>query len=381
MLSKFHEPHIPSPCFVIEQASILRNLETLQKLKDKTGIKILLAQKAFSNWFLYPLIAQYLDGAAASSLNEARLAKEEMGLEVHTYSPAFKEDQIEDILEYSNHVVFNSLTQLERFRNTVASHLGTHHFFLRVNPGYSAVENDLYNPVLPGTRFGVSRGDLNQIPKGITGFHFHALCENNSYDLEKTLHSFEKLFGDLLSDITYLNIGGGHFITHPDYNIRHLIQLLNDFSNRYPHLELIMEPGSAIALNSGFLKTSVQDIVSSEGINTAVIDASITAHMPDCLEMPYQPQIHEGEISKDGPFLYQIGGNSCLSGDYLPPYSFQKPLKVGDTIHFLDQIHYTLVKTSFFNGVDHPSIGVLKKDGSFELVKEFKYKEFKNKLG
>ncbi len=381
MQSTIKHPDIPSPCFVIDIEAITRNLEILKKIKTNTGIKILLAQKAFSNWFLYPQLAEYLDGAAASSLNEAKLAKEEMGLEVHSYSPAFKEEQMNDILSYSDHIVFNSLAQVERFQKHVSANQNTHHFFLRVNPGYSAVSNKLYNPVLPGTRFGVSKNDINRIPKGISGLHFHSLCENNSYDLEKTLQSFEQLFGHLLSEIQYLNIGGGHFITHPDYDIGHLIQLIEHFSARYPQLQLIMEPGAAIALNAGFLKTRVEDVVSNGGIQTAIIDASITAHMPDCLEMPFQPQIYEGRKSSAGPHVYRIGGNSCLSGDYLPPYSFDRPVKVGDTIHFLDQIQYTLVKTTFFNGVDHPSIGVLSGDGHFELVRTFSYKDFKSKLG
>ena len=381
MHHKFDHPDIPSPCFVIEQEAIVRNLEILKRLKDKTGIKILLAQKAFSSWFFYPLIGKYLDGAAASSLNEARLAREEMGLEVHSYSPAFNQEQMPEILKNSDHIVFNSLSQFRRFEKLINAHLDTHHFFLRVNPGYSAVKNEMYNPVLPGTRFGVSRFELDQLPEAITGLHFHALCENNSYDLERTLFSFERLFADFLPQIKFLNIGGGHFITDPEYDFDHLTRLLNQFSERHKHIELIMEPGAAIALNAGFLKTSVQDVVQSGGIQTAIIDASITAHMPDCLEMPFQPLINEGEISEKGPFVYRIGGNSCLSGDFLPPYSFEAELQVGDNIHFLDQIHYTLVKTTFFNGVDHPALGLLHENGSFELIKQFSYEEYKEKLG
>lgn len=372
---------IPSPCFVQDEKLLEDNLKHLSQIKAATGIKILLAQKAYSQWQFYPLIAQYLDGAAASSLNEARLAKEHMNKEVHTYSPAFKTSQFEDILEYSDHIVFNSLGQYERFASYVSDFQGQKSFSLRVNPGFSPVQTKMYNPALSGTRFGVTHELLSTIPKGISGLHFHALCENNSFEFEQTLSVFESNFGHLLHRIKQLNVGGGHFITHPKYNTEHLIDVIQGFQKRFPHIQVTMEPGSAIALNTGFLKTTVIDLINSDDVSILIIDASFTAHMPDTLEMPYQPPIQGATIGQIGEYTYKIGGNSCLSGDFLPEYSFDHAVLSGDHLYFLDQMHYTLVKTNFFNGVDHPGIGVIKKDKSFNMLKSFNYQDFEYKLG
>lgn len=371
---------IPSPCYVIEEEKMRNNLETLKRVKLEAGVEILLAQKAYSNWALYPLISSYLDGAAASSLNEARLAFEYFKKPVHTFSPAFIEEEFEDILAYSSHIIFNSLSQLNRLKHFVrqAKHKK---FALRVNPLYSDISTPMYDPVALGSRFGVKPKDLKDLPEYITGLHFHALCENDSFTLQRVLSSFEKHYFHLLPKIEFLNMGGGHFITHPNYDVNHLIHTLQNFKQKYPHLHLIMEPGSAIALNTGFLRTKIVDIINNGKPKTLIIDASITAHMPDCLEMPFQPMIPGAIISSKGNFVYRIGGNSCLSGDFLPEYSFEAEKHVGEDLLFMDQIHYTMVKTSFFNGVNHPSIGILSGSNNFRIIRQFSYEDFKDKLG
>ncbi len=381
MKRAFSFDSIPSPSYVVDEKKLKSNLELLKKIKEQAGVKIILAQKAFSNFTFYPLIAQYLDGAAASSINEARLAKEEMGLEVHSYSPAYKKTEFEEYLQYSSHIVFNSLSQYKHYILEVQSHQDSHHFSLRVNPEYSEVKVKLYNPVISGSRFGVNARDLDQIPEGISGLHFHALCENDSHTLERTLNKFESLFGKHLNQIKYLNLGGGHFITHPDYDVEHLIGLLLKLQEKYPHIEITLEPGSAIAFDTGYLVASVIDIVDSKNQKIAIIDASFTAHMPDCLEMPYQPRINGAKPGDQGPFVYKIGGNSCLSGDFVESYSFDKMLQIGDRLIFEDQIHYTMVKTTQFNGVEHPSIFKITENETIELIKSFGYEDYKNKLG
>ena len=341
---------------------------------------MLLAQKAFSNYDCYRFFEPYLAGTEASGLFEARLGAEEMpGKEVHVFCAGYRADEFEELLQYADHIVFNSPSQLLRFgakAKVAGKSVG-----LRINPEYSDVETDLYNPCAPGSRMGVT-GDLlgDTLPEGIEGLHFHTLCESTSYDLERTLAEVERRFGRFLPHVKWLNMGGGHLMTRKDYDVEHLIALLKGFKERYPNLELIMEPGSAFAWQTGFLLTTVVDIVENHGIKTAIIDASFTCHMPDCLEMPYKPAIRFATDAVEGKPTYRIGGNSCLSGDYMGDWSFDKPLEIGDKLIFEDMIHYTIVKTNMFNGIPHPSLALWSKDDQLVMYRTFGYEDYKNRM-
>jgi carboxynorspermidine decarboxylase len=372
---------IPSPCFVLEESKFRRNLQLIADIAKAADVEFILAFKAFSMWSAFPIVREYVKGATASSVFEARLCNEEMKSLAHTYSPVYSEKDIKKILEYSSHITFNSVEQAKRFMSAVNAAGHPVSCGLRVNPEYSEVETALYNPCSPGSRLGVTADQLKDgLPDGIEGFHFHALCESNSFDLKKTLDALEMRFGHLFGQIKWINMGGGHLVSHKDYNTEHLINTLKDFISR-TGLKIIMEPGSAFAWETGFLKTTVEDIVENKGIKTAIIDASFTCHMPDCLEMPYKPKIrrayHEPEKGKP---TYRIGGNSCLAGDFMGDWSFDVPLKIGDTLIFEDMIHYTMVKTTMFNGVPHPSIGIVHSDDTFELIRTFVYEDFKSRL-
>lgn len=370
---------VPSPCFVLEEAKLRKNLALIKNVADEAGIEIILAFKGFSMWSAFPIVREYVKGATASSLNEALLCKEEMGVKPHTYCVAYTDDEFEAIACMSSHLTFNSLSQYERFKSH--PELKGVSCGLRVNPEYSEVKTELYNPSASTSRLGITRKHLgDKLPDGIEGLHFHVLCENNSYTLENTLKAFEDKFSDLLHQAKWVNMGGGHLMTHKDYDTAHLISILKKFKAKYD-VNIILEPGSAFAWQSGDLVTTVIDVVENGEVETAIMDASFTAHMPDCLEMPYKPEI-EGASSEevDEGYHCRIGGTSCLAGDYMSAYTFQKPLAIGDKLIFKDMIHYTMVKTSFFNGVKHPNIGILKSDGQFELVKSFGYEEYKAKL-
>ncbi len=376
-----HSPLIPSPCFLLDEKRLRKNLELLKYVQEKAGVDIILAFKGFAMWSTFPMVKKYLAGATASSLHEAMLCFEEMGSKAHTYAAVYLPDELEEIMKRSSHLTFNSLSQYDRH------HVEVEHFpekiscGLRVNPEYSEVETELYNPCAPGTRLGVLAEQLGErLPEGIEGLHFHALCESKSYDLEKTLAAFEKRFGPYLSQVKWVNMGGGHLITHKDYDPEHLIQLLLDFRKRHPHLKVILEPGSAVAWETGDLITTVLDIVENNGIRTAMIDASFTAHMPDTLEMPYRPAIVGATDPLAGKPTYRIGGISCLAGDYLTEYSFAEELRVGDRLILKDMIHYTMVKTSTFNGVKHPSIAIWTEEDRLQLIRTFGYEDFKNRL-
>ncbi|MDR2627337.1 MAG: carboxynorspermidine decarboxylase [Dysgonamonadaceae bacterium] len=376
-------PSIPTPCYVLQEELLRRNLSVIRSVKERAGVEILLAFKAFSLWKVFPIIREYITCSTASSIFEAQLAVEEMGSPAHTFSPAYTEKDFPAILEYSSHVTFNSLNQFERFFPMVQTAAHRVSCGIRINPEYSEVATALYNPCTPGSRFGVTSKLLgNCLPEGIDGFHFHTLCESTSYDLEKTLHCIETRFGKYLPHIKWLNMGGGHLMTHKDYDLPHLIALLTAFREKYPHLEIILEPGSAFAWQTGFLATSIIDIVENNGIRTAIIDASFACHMPDCLEMPYLPAIRGAcPETVPGTISYRIGGNSCLSGDFMGNWSFRKPLNVGDTIIFEDMMHYTLVKTNMFNGIPHPSVALWTENNEMLMLRTFNYDDYKQRMG
>ena len=372
---------IPSPCYVMEEKLLRNNLALIKRVKEEAGVNIILAFKAFALWKSFPIVREYIPYSTASSKFEAQLAFEEMGSPAHTYSPAYTEADFPAILKYSSHITFNSLSQFDRFYPLVKADGRGISCGLRINPEFSDVETDLYNPCAPGSRMGIVRDLLGEtLPEGVEGLHFHTLCESSSYDLERTLQEVDKKFGTLLSQVKWLNMGGGHLMTRKDYDTDHLVSVLRAFKTKYPNLEIIMEPGSAFAWQTGFLLTTVVDIVENKGIKTAIIDASFTCHMPDCLEMPYKPAIRNATDAVEGKPTYRIGGNSCLSGDYMGDWSFDKPLEVGDKVVFEDMIHYTIVKTSMFNGIPHPSLALWSKEDELVLYRSFGYEDYKNRM-
>ncbi|MCC8155210.1 MAG: carboxynorspermidine decarboxylase, partial [Tannerellaceae bacterium] len=319
---------IPSPCYVMEEELFRKNLSLIKEVADKAGVTIIMAFKAFSMWKTFPIVREYISYSTASSKFEAQMAFEEMGSPAHTYSPAYTEADFPLLLKYSSHITFNSLSQFQRFYPMVQADGNRVSCGIRINPEFSDVETDLYNPCAPGSRMGVISNLLGErLPEGVEGLYFHTLCESTSFDLERTLAEVEKRFGHFLPYIKWLNMGGGHLMTRKDYATKHLIELLQNFKGKYPNLEIIMEPGSAFAWQTGFLLTTVVDVVENHGIKTAIIDASFTCHMPDCLEMPYKPVIRFASDAVEGRPTYRIGGNSCLSGDYMGDWSFEHPLR------------------------------------------------------
>jgi carboxynorspermidine decarboxylase len=373
-------PLIDSPAYVLEESLLVSNLELLQRVQKETNVSIICALKGFSFYHVFPLIRQYLAGATASSLHEARLAFEEMGEKCHAYTPAYLPNEFTDFMKYASHMTFNSLNQVEQFALQAQStgiSCG-----IRINPEYAEVETDMYNPCIAGSRLGIRRSDLgNTLPKGIEGLHSHTLCENDSFVLSRTLNVIDEKFGDLLHQVKWLNLGGGHLITRADYDVDHLIKTLNDFNSKYPHLKLILEPGSAVGWQTGFLKSTVLDIVHSAGIDVAILDVSFAAHMPDTLEMPYKPRIRHASMEPvEGKPTYRFGGMTCLAGDYYGDYSFEETIKIGDEIIFEDMIHYTMVKTTTFNGVNLPDIGMINREGKYIRFKHFGYESFKDRL-
>ena len=372
--------NIPSPCFVIEESKLLANLQLMQKVREEAGIDILVALKGMSFWHYFPLMKQYLSGACASSVNEARLIFEEMGVKAHTYAPAYEENDFEQLLQLSQTITFNSLNQWNKYKDKMLQHPEIH-AGLRINPGYSEIETDIYNPAVPGSRLGIPLEQLPAtLPEGISGLHFHVMCEQDSFVLERVLKVVEEKFGHLLKQAQWLNMGGGHHITRADYKPEHLIALLNDFKSRYPNLKIILEPGEAVGWRTGFLLATVLDVVESGGIKTAILDVSFSAHMPDTLEMPYKPIITGAGEPNEFAFNFRMGGSTCLAGDFYGDYSFPHELKPGDRIEFEDMIHYTMVKTTLFNGVRHPHIGKIDCDGKFTLLRSVGYEEYKNRL-
>ena len=374
---------IPSPCYVLEAARLRKNLEIIARVQQEAQVKIILAFKGFAMWSAFPTVREYVEGATASSLHEARLCFEEMGTPSHTYAVAYLPREFGKILHYSSHITFNSLPQWRKYHKRVQQHDPKVSPGIRVNPGWSPVGTALYNPASAGSRLGEPVGNFKgNLPEGIEGLHFHVLCESSSYDLEKVLEYFENQFGKFLPQVRWVNFGGGHLMTREDYDVPHLISVLKAFRKRWPHLEVILEPGSAFAWDTGVLVATVLDIVKNAGVRTAILDVSFTAHMPDTLEMPYRPRIQGARenVLKGDKNVYRLGGVSCLSGDFLEEYSFDKPLKAGQKIVFEDMIHYTMVKTSTFNGVTHPSIAILNSDGNLNIVRRFGFRDYKNRL-
>jgi carboxynorspermidine decarboxylase len=377
---------ISYPSFVIDEALLRRNLELICSVKDRAGVEIILAFKAFAMWKAFPIIREYIQHSTASSPWEAQLAVEEMGSLAHTYSPAYTEKDFPTIKACSSHITFNSLAQFQRFYPETLNHPTHISCGLRINPEYSEVETDLYNPATPGSRLGIvrdchSREGGNPLPEGIEGLHFHTLCESTSYALEHTLQHVEEKFGDWLPQVKWLNMGGGHLMTRKDYDVEHLIQLLKNFKKKYPNLEIILEPGAAFVWQTGVLVSSVVDIVNNRGIRTAILDVSFACHAPDCLEMPYKPVVrgaYQEPIA--GKPTYRLGGNSCLSGDFIGDWSFDQELQIGDKIIFEDMIHYTTVKTTMFNGIPHPDLCIQKIDGTLETYRRFSYADYKNRM-
>ena len=371
---------IPSPCYVIDEERFRKNLALIKHVAAESGAEIILAFKGFAMWGVFPILREYISGAAASSVDEARLCFEEIGSPAHTYSPAYKTDDFNSLLKYSSHITFNSLAQFRKYSTELQNHPKKISAGLRINPEFSEINHGLYNPCSPGSRLGIISEDLiGGLPEGIEGLHFHVLFESDSYALEKILQIVQEKFGRFFPKLKWINMGGGHLITGKNYDSVHLINILKQFREK-SGLHIILEPGSAFAWETGELVATVEDIVENHGIKTAILDVSFTAHMPDCLEMPYKPKILGATDPVVGKPTYRIGGNSCLSGDVMGEWSFEKTLVPGDRIIFLDMIHYTMVKTTTFNGVHHPSIGIWTKEGEFRLIKEFGYEDYKNRL-
>jgi len=371
---------LPSPCWLLEEKLLRKNLEILKNIKDKTGVKILLALKGYALWKSFNIAREYLDGCCASGLNEALLAKEEFKKEVHTYSPAFKKEEIEQIAKISNHLVFNSQNQLEEFANLAKEYNQNISLGLRVNPEVSLAPKEIYNPCGLYSRLGIKAEDFKEeFLEQIEGLHFHALCEEDSSSLQSVLEAFEEKFGKYLNSLKWVNFGGGHHITKEGYNIELLINLINSFKAKYPHLQIYLEPGEAVGWQSGVLVATVLDIVQN-GLEIAILDTSAEAHMPDTIIMPYRAEVRGAKKPNTLPHTYRLAGNTCLAGDIMGDYSFKDKLKIGDKIIFEDQMHYTMVKATTFNGINLPSIAILRENGEVEVLKEFGYSEFKNRL-
>ena len=373
----FNLSTLKTPYYIVDESLIIKNLEILKMVKEEAGCKILLAQKAFSMYYFYPLIGDFLDGATASGLFEAKLGFEEMGKENHIFSSAYFDDEFDEILKICGHIVFNSFNQWEKFKEQALK--TDKKFGIRINPQCSTQDHAIYDPSAYGSRLGVTIANFEgKDLTGISGLHFHNLCEQNSDDLEKTLIAVEEKFGKYLYKMEWVNFGGGHHITRDDYDIQKLINLIKGFKEKYG-VEVYLEPGEAIALNTGYLVSEVLDIVEND-INIAILDTSAACHMPDVLEMPYRPYALKSDCADVKKYTYRFGGPTCLAGDVVGDYSFDEPLKVGDKIVFTDMAHYTMVKNNTFNGMRLPSIAVLKKDKTIKLVKEFGYEDFKIRL-
>ena len=374
------------PVYIIEETLLRRNLQLIADVAKEADVEIILAFKAFALWKTFPIFREYINSTTASSLSEARLALEEFGAKAHTYSPAYTDEEIDDIVRCSSHLTFNSLSQYERFHDRVE---GRASIGLRVNPEYSEVGTMLYNPCAPGTRFGITADKLPEtLPANIEGFHCHCHCESGADVLERTLVHIEEKFSKWFPQLKWLNLGGGHLMTRKDYDVPHLINILKGLHGRYPWLKIILEPGSAFAWQTGPLVSHVVDIVEDKGIRTAILDVSFTCHMPDCLEMPYMPEVRGAEIveessslqSQTSEYVYRLGGNSCLSGDFMSSWRFDHELKVGEEVIFEDMIHYTTVKTCMFNGISHPALAMLHKDGKLEILRRFGYEDYRNRM-
>ncbi len=370
-----HLDEVKTPCYVYEEERLEKNLKLLKYVSKKSGAKILLALKGFALQDSFPMIKQYLNGASASGLFEAKMASK-IGKEVHTYSPAFKDEDMGEILELSSHVVFNSFSQWQRFKDFTCKKASCG---IRVNPQTSFSPVELYNPCGKFSRLGVTKAEFkSKLLEGIEGLHVHALCEQNADALREVMRAFEKKFGEFLPHLKWVNFGGGHHITRVDYDVNLLIKLLKNFKKRYPYLEVFLEPSEAVGWQIGTLVASVVDIVKNE-MEIAILDISSEAHMPDTLAMPYRAEIRNSGKANEKAYTYRLGGNTCLAGDIMGDYSFDKPLHVGDKLIFEDQIHYTIVKNTTFNGVKLPDIAKIDLNNRYEIVKKFGFDEYLNR--
>ena len=379
----FEELH--RPVYVLEEAKLRNNLSLISSIAKEADIEIILAFKAYALWKTFPIFREYINATTASSLYEAKLGYNEFGAPTHTFSPAYTDYEIDEIAQCSSHLVFNSLSQFNRFHLQAKQANSNISIGLRVNPEYSEVETLLYNPCAAGTRFGVSADKLpQQLPADIEGFHIHCHCESGSDVFERTLQHIEDKFSQWFEQIKWINFGGGHLMTRKDYDIKRLISILQKFKTKYPHLKVILEPGSAFAWQTGPLVSQVVDIVEDKGITTAILNVSFTCHMPDCLEMPYYPNVRTAKHVEDSEQheknVYRLGGNSCLSGDWLGYWKFDHELQIGENIVFEDMLHYTTVKTNMFNGITHPDIALLKQDGELETLRNFTYNDYKQRM-
>ena len=393
---------ISSPYYILEEERLRANLSLIQRVASEAGIEIILAFKAYALWKTFPIFREYIQATTASSLFEARLAFEEFGNMAHTYSPAYTDGEIREIASMSSHLTFNSLTQYQRYQEIAREVNPKISLALRINPEYSEVGTDLYNPCAPGTRFGVTHDKLaDTLSPFIEGFHCHCHCESGSDVFERTLVHIEEKFSKWFPQLKWINFGGGHLMTRKDYDVPRLIRLMKDFRSRYPWLHVILEPGSAFGWQTGPLVAQVVDVVEDRGIQTAIVNVSFTCHMPDCLEMPYMPAIRGAEIIEHSPLtidhsvesqssivnvqssmknVYRIGGNSCLSGDFMGFWRFDHELKVGENIIFEDMLHYTTVKTCMFNGIGHPSIAIVHPNGEMETLRQYTYEDYRDRM-
>lgn len=377
---------IHRPMYILEEERLRRNLALIQRVASEADVEIILAFKAYALWKTFPIFREYISSTTASSLGEAMLAFHEFGARAHTYSPAYTDYEIDDIARCSSHLTFNSLSQYSRYHERVREIDSTIQKGLRVNPEYSEVGTALYNPCAPGTRFGVMADALPAtLPSDIRGFHCHCHCESGPDVFERTLVHIEEKFAKWFPQIEWINFGGGHLMTRADYDVDRLIRLLQGFHARYPHLHVILEPGSAFGWQTGPLVSQVVDVVENRGIRTAIVNVSFTCHMPDCLEMPYQPEIRGAyslpmDADASLPHVYRIGGNSCLSGDFMGMWQFDHELQVGENVIFEDMLHYTTVKTCMFNGISHPSIALLHTDNELEVLRQFSYEDYRNRM-
>ena len=376
---------VQTPMYIVEENLLRGNLSLIRDVAQRADVEIIMAFKAFALWKTFPIVREYINSTTASSLSEARLAYEEFGAPAHTFSPAYTDSEIEQIAKCSSHLSFNSLSQYTRMREKAREANAQLSFGLRVNPEYSEISTLLYNPCAPGTRFGVSADKLPAIlPSDIEGFHCHCHCESGADVFQRTLVHIEEKFAKWFPQLKWINFGGGHLMTRKDYDVELLVSILNDFHKRYPWLKVILEPGSAFAWQTGPLVAQVIDIVEDKGIKTAILDVSFTCHMPDCLEMPYQPDVRGAESVEmekaSEKNTYRFGGNSCLSGDFMGSWRFDHELEIGEKLIFEDMIHYTTVKTNMFNGITHPSISMLKSDGKLQKMRVFGYLDYKNRM-